>query len=435
MLKIELDKFYKKLHSIQKSGATRNENVISDAFKSLLEAYCDTKDLILLREKPYKNKRIRPDGTVRGALPNLDYGYWESKDIFDDIDKEIEKKIEIGYPTDNIIFENSKTIVLIQKTEANKQAEEVFRCELTQPKEIDRLLRAFIDFKPQIITDFYRAIEQFKNDVPYIVEELRNMIVEQSERNEKFKIARSGFWELCRQSIDKTISADDIREMLIQHILTDEIFSTVYNESHFHRENNIAIELQKVTDTFFTREIRYNTLAKIDYYYETIKTYAEAEIKKEAAQLNRQIQVYDQEFAQVMETHRKQTELLKNKKITVLVENENRKAVLENFFFKLPKFGKPKFVLKDNFKEFAEDKELIIFDDFADSEQSDKFYETLLKNDNRQTNRIYLWYMKRHSAVINNPAYKTFVNSANSEITLYSRLLETINYQNDFNQS
>ncbi len=274
MLKRELDKFYKKLHTIQKSGSTRNESVISEAFKSLLEAYCDTKDLILLSQEPYKNTRLKPDGTVRGALPNLDYGYWESKDIFDDIDKEIGKKIEIGYPTENIIFENSKTVVLIQKREPNKQGEEVLRCEMSQPKELDRLLRTFIEFQPKVITDFYAAIEQFKNDVPYIVDELRTMIIEQSEKNDKFKNARSEFWEMCRQSIDKTITADDIREMLIQHILTDEIFSTVYNETHFHRENNIALEIQKVIDTFFTREVRYNTLAKIDHYYKTIKSYA-----------------------------------------------------------------------------------------------------------------------------------------------------------------
>lgn len=274
MLKLELDKFYKKLHTIQKSGATRNESVISDAFKSLLEAYCDTKDLILLREEPYKNTRMRPDGTVRGALPNLDYGHWESKDIYDDIDKEIDNKIEKGYPTDNILFENSKTIVLIQKRDESTQGEEVLRCDMMNPVELDRILRAFLEYQPKVITDFFIAIEQFKEDVPYIVNELRDMIIEQAEINEKFKAGRADFWELCRQSIDKTISSDDIREMLIQHILTDEIFSTVYTETHFHRENNIAIELQKVVDTFFTREVRYNTLAKIDHYYETIKTYA-----------------------------------------------------------------------------------------------------------------------------------------------------------------
>ena len=274
MLKRELEKFYKKLHTIQKSGATRNESVISDAFKSLLEAYCDTKDLILLREEPYKNTKIRPDGTVRGALPNLDYGHWESKDIYDDIDKEIDNKIEKGYPTDNILFENSKTIVLLQKRGESKQGEEVMRCDMMKPVELDRVLRAFLDYQPKVITDFFVAIERFKEDVPYIVNELRDMIIEQSKVNENFKLARADFWELCRQSIDPTITSDDIREMLIQHILTDEIFSTVYNETHFHRENNIAIELQRIVDTFFTKEVRYNTLAKIDHYYETIKTYA-----------------------------------------------------------------------------------------------------------------------------------------------------------------
>ena len=117
MLKREIEKFYNKLHSLQQSGATRNETVIRAAFRSLLEAYCYTKNLILLEEIPYKNKKIRPDGTVRGSLPNLDFGHWESKDIYDNIDEEIDKKFAKGYPSENIIFENSKTIVLIQKSE------------------------------------------------------------------------------------------------------------------------------------------------------------------------------------------------------------------------------------------------------------------------------------------------------------------------------
>lgn len=183
------------------------------------------------------------------------------------------------------------------------------------------------------------------------------------------------------------------------------------------------------------QKVREEYETKLSDLTKKIQSDTEAEIKKEATQLNRQIQVYDQEFAQVMETHRKQTELLKNKKITVVVENENRKAVMENFFFKLPKLGKPKFILKENFNGFEDDEELIIFDDLADTKQSDSFYEEILKADNRQTNRMYLWFMKRRSEVINKPEYKTFVNSANSEITLYSRLIETINYQNDFKWS
>jgi predicted helicase len=33
------------------------------------------------------------------------------------------------------------------------------------------------------------------------------------------------------------------REMLIQHILTEDIFAKVFNESDFHRQNNVAKEL------------------------------------------------------------------------------------------------------------------------------------------------------------------------------------------------
>ena len=40
--------------------------------------------------------------------------------------------------------------------------------------------------------------------------------------------------------------------MLIQHILTEEIFAHVFNDSDFHRENNIAKELYALEETFFT---------------------------------------------------------------------------------------------------------------------------------------------------------------------------------------
>ncbi len=268
MFKKEIEKYYLKLHQLQQSGATGNESVIRAAFAGLLETYCDSKKLVLLQELPYKNLNIRPDGTVRGNLPNIDFGHWESKDIYDNIDSEIEKKIAKNYPTENIIFENSKTIVLI------RHGQELLRCNILNDKELDNLLKTFINYEPKLITDFNIAIELFKKDVPFIADELRTMIDVQSIENENFKHCQAEFLKLCMQSIDQTIKPEDIREMLIQHILTDEIFSTVYNETHFHRENNIAKELQKVVDTFFSYQTRRNTLAKIDHYYKTIKTYA-----------------------------------------------------------------------------------------------------------------------------------------------------------------
>ena len=56
---------------------------------------------------------VYPDGTIKDAL-RLPWGYWESKDQFDNLDQEIENKFAKGYPNDNILFEDSQTAVLIQ---------------------------------------------------------------------------------------------------------------------------------------------------------------------------------------------------------------------------------------------------------------------------------------------------------------------------------
>src|SRR5207244_4039067 len=65
----------------------------------------------------------------------------------------------------------------------------------------------------------------------------------------------------------------DVREMLIQHILTEEIFSKVF-DSEFHRDNNVARELYKLEDTFFTGSLKKTTLRGLDAYYAAIRAAA-----------------------------------------------------------------------------------------------------------------------------------------------------------------
>ncbi len=69
-------------------------------------------------------------------------------------------------------------------------------------------------------------------------------------------------------------STFDIQEMLIQHILTAEIFDTVFGDRDFHQDNNIAKELESVINTFFTRTLRRSKLAGIENYYKAIKAEA-----------------------------------------------------------------------------------------------------------------------------------------------------------------
>jgi len=259
-----INNYYNKISQYKRFGGTRNETSLRRAFANLLEEdYCIPKNLRLVDEVHLKNSAKRPDGTVKNAT-NVTFGFWESKDCKDNLDEEIAKKIEIGYPTFNILFENTEQIVLIQK------GEEVMRGEMNNPEFFHRVLTAFAEYVPQEYEDFNIAILKFKEDIPDIVEALRVLIANQ-ETNPDFRIQREKFWNLCLESISPDITAFDIREMLIQHILTAEIFDTVFGDSHFHRENNIAHELEIVVNTFFTGAVRRNTLAAIDNYYKTIK--------------------------------------------------------------------------------------------------------------------------------------------------------------------
>lgn len=62
--------------------------------------------------------------------------------------------------------------------------------------------------------------------------------------------------------------------MLIQHVLTEEIFAHVFNESDFHRENNIAKELYALESKFFTGSVKRETLKGLEAYYTAIRANA-----------------------------------------------------------------------------------------------------------------------------------------------------------------
>lgn len=67
--------------------------------------------LIAEHEKKINGRSIRPDGTFKDHM-NLVRGYWEAKDTADNLDAEIAKKRKAGYPTSNMIFEDTAIILL-----------------------------------------------------------------------------------------------------------------------------------------------------------------------------------------------------------------------------------------------------------------------------------------------------------------------------------
>jgi predicted helicase len=265
-----IQQYYNKRDKLIQYGGSRNETAIRSAFQNLLEQYCADKNLQLIPELEYKTKygtAVSPDGTLKDAL-RQDWGYWESKDQFDSLDQEIQNKLDKGYPTTNILFEDSQTAVLIQN------GQEIGRVDVKNPNSLHALLIQFVSYEPKEVQTFRQAIDKFKLDLPDLLTELRQLIETQAQENQTFSRARNDFLDLCRESINPYIVLADVREMLIQHILTEDIFITVFNNPQFHQENNIARELSKVIQTFFTGAMRQNILSRIDPYIKVIKAAA-----------------------------------------------------------------------------------------------------------------------------------------------------------------
>ena len=116
MSRLLVSKYQAEVARIIQYGGSRKETSIRIAFQNLLNEYCKVREFQLVAEVEYRTKKgklVRPDGTIKDAL-RLDWGYWESKDQYDNLDEEIGKKFAKGYPDSNILFEDSQTAILIQ---------------------------------------------------------------------------------------------------------------------------------------------------------------------------------------------------------------------------------------------------------------------------------------------------------------------------------
>ncbi len=268
MSKLLINKYHNQLHEIFNAGGTRNETSITFAFANLLRSYAEKKGLLLVEQFEFvgkSGKRIRPDGVIK-YFGGIDVGYWEAKDTKDKLDGEIHKKLnEAGYPSKNIIFEDTNTAVLYQENA------EVMRVSMHEWAELDRLLDRFINYEPAEVKEFNKALVEFKANVPDIVDGLRKLMEVEAETNNTFHQKRDLFLEIARSEINPEITPEDIREMIIQHVLTEDIFTNVFDDAEFHRSNNVARELENVIHTFMTREVRKNYLSRIEYFYKAIR--------------------------------------------------------------------------------------------------------------------------------------------------------------------
>jgi len=270
MSQVLIQQYLNNLQDLRKVSGTHRESVISEAFKDLLKGWAHQHDLVFVPQyeiaTPAKERRY-VDGALLHAL-RMPFGYWEAKDEEDDLDAEIKYKFSRGYPHDNIIFEDSTQVVLIQSKR------EVMRCPVDDVVKLEKLLNLFFSYERTEVAEFRKAVEQFQTDLPAVLNALRKMIEQAFLDNVDFRRASQRFLDHAKEAINRNLTAADVREMLIQHVLTEEIFSKVFGEDDFHHQNNVAKELYALEGTFFTGDLKKRTLRGLGPYYAAIRTAA-----------------------------------------------------------------------------------------------------------------------------------------------------------------
>ena len=118
---------------------------------------------------------------------------------------------------------------------------------------LDGLIGSILDYEPSAIAEFRQAVDQFKEDLPGVLIALREMIDESHQNKLEFKLAAEEFLLLCQEAINPEIDAADVREMLIQHILTKDIFLKVFGVS---RWKITSPAVRCLEETFFTGDTR-----------------------------------------------------------------------------------------------------------------------------------------------------------------------------------
>ncbi len=303
--------YYESLKQFDRLGVT-HETAVRSAFQFLLE-YCGRQfNWTLVPEHSItsldkggqggsgQNKRIVVDGALIDNF-QLTHGYWEAKDIHDDLPSEVARKFEAGYPRDNILFQTPQRAILWQNNQR------VLDADLTDPTQLIETLQTFFAHRPQEYAEWEEAVSQFKGKVPALGDSLAALIQKERGANPRFTIAFGDFHEKCRQSINPNLSEAAVEEMLIQHLLTERIFRTVFSNPDFTHRNVIAREIETVINALTSQSFsRDDFLQSLDRFYIAIERTAKTinDFSQKQGFLNTVYEQFFQGFSvKVADTH------------------------------------------------------------------------------------------------------------------------------------
>ena len=259
--------YYTELEKYAQLGE-KNEGTVRAAFQNLLQHYCSQANLTLLCEKSHytpQKRRIIPDGEVVDGF-GLPHGYWEAKDTQDDLHVEADKKFAAGYPSKNIVVQSPTHALLYQHGQLQLDLD------ITHPKNLVHVLETFFAYQEENIAAWHTAVAEFREIVPELGEKLAVLIETERQNNPHFQKVFTNFHEQCQASINPNLSVAAVEEMLIQHLLTERIFATVFDNRDFTRRNIIAREIENVVDALTERTLnRSEFLRPLNPFYVAIE--------------------------------------------------------------------------------------------------------------------------------------------------------------------
>ena len=259
--------YYAELKEYEQLGE-QNEGTVRAAFQSLLQHYSRQADLTLLCEKTHytpERRRITPDGEVVDTF-GLAHGHWEAKDTQDDLYIEADKKFAAGYPSKNIVVQSPTHALLYQHGQLQLDLD------ITEPRNLVHVLQTFFAYQEENIAAWHTAVAEFRETVPELGEKLTVLIETERQNNLRFQEAFINFHRQCQTSINPNLSIAAVEEMLIQHLLTERIFRTVFNNRDFTRRNIIAREIENVIDALTSQTFDRNQfLQSLDRFYIAIE--------------------------------------------------------------------------------------------------------------------------------------------------------------------
>ena len=262
-----INEYYKGLDDLQGAGGLFVERDTERLFANLLAQVSKESNYFIRCDSLYttdSNTQIRFDTGVYTGV-GIVYGVHEAKKHDVDLNKAIEEKKEARYPFHNIIFENSQQAVLFQDGEQYNSF-----VEIRDKQAFTKLIERFFSYTSREIQEYNASQQAFFKQVPELIKRIREFF-DKARKHDQYKENIIRFEDLLKETINPNISRFETREIIVQHFLTIDIFSSVFSEFSFDKYNPIARELEQTTRKIFYQSLEKYFLRNIHQYLEVVK--------------------------------------------------------------------------------------------------------------------------------------------------------------------